>query len=79
MIMELEGKEEYWVEITNRFAASDNLNADVDINRPWETSRGNNNISANGGIGYYEFKKHRPCFEEGCSKLLDQRKQTKLQ
>jgi hypothetical protein len=29
--------------------------------------------------GYFEFKKHKPWFDEGCSKLLDQRKQGKLQ
>jgi hypothetical protein len=30
-------------------------------------------------LGYYEMKKQKPCFDEGCSKLLDQRKQAKLQ
>jgi hypothetical protein len=30
---ELEGKEQYWVKICNRFAASENLDDDVDINR----------------------------------------------
>jgi hypothetical protein len=30
-------------------------------------------------LGYYELKKHKPWFDEGCSKLLDQRKQAKLQ
>jgi hypothetical protein len=29
--------------------------------------------------GYYELKKHKPWFDERCSKLLDQRKQAKLQ
>jgi hypothetical protein len=29
--------------------------------------------------GYFELKKHRPWFDEGCSKLLDQRKQAKFQ
>jgi hypothetical protein len=28
---------------------------------------------------YYELKKQKPWFDEGCSKLLDQRKQAKLQ
>jgi hypothetical protein len=28
---------------------------------------------------FYELKKHKPWFDEGCSKLLDQRKQAKLQ
>jgi hypothetical protein len=30
-------------------------------------------------LGYYDLKKHKPWFDEGCSKLLDQRKQVKLQ
>jgi hypothetical protein len=29
-------------------------------------------------IGYYELKKHKPWFDEGCSKLLNRRKQAKL-
>jgi hypothetical protein len=28
---------------------------------------------------YFELKKHEPWFDEGCPKLLDQRKQAKLQ
>jgi hypothetical protein len=51
----------------------------VDINRAWETIRENIKISAKEGLGYYEFKKYKPWFDEGCSKLLDQRKQFKLQ
>jgi hypothetical protein len=33
---------------------------DVDINRAWETIRENIKISAEEGLGYYEFKKHKP-------------------
>jgi hypothetical protein len=36
---EVEGKEQYQVEISNRFAALENLDDDVDINRAWETIR----------------------------------------
>jgi hypothetical protein len=35
----VEGKEHYHVEISNRFAALENLIAEVDINRAWETLR----------------------------------------
>jgi hypothetical protein len=55
------------------------LDAEVDINRAWETIRENITISAKQSLGYYELKKHKPWFDEGCSKLLDQRKQAKLQ
>jgi hypothetical protein len=36
-------------------------------------------ISAKESLVYYGLKKHKPWFDKGCSKLLDQRKQTKLQ
>jgi hypothetical protein len=35
-------------------------------------------ISAKESLGHYELKKHKPRFNEGCSKLLDPRKQAKL-
>jgi hypothetical protein len=36
-------------------------------------------ISAKGSLIYYEYKKHTLRFEEGCSRLLYQRKEAKLQ
>jgi hypothetical protein len=45
------------------------------------TSLGNyKNIKtvAKESLGYYELKQHKPRFDEGCSELLDQRKQDKL-
>jgi hypothetical protein len=39
----------------------------------------NINISAKEGLGYFELKKHKIWFDKGCSKLVDQRKQAKLQ
>jgi hypothetical protein len=41
--------------------------------------RENINIPAKESLGYYELKKHKAWMDEGCSKLLEQRKQTKLQ
>jgi hypothetical protein len=40
--------------------------------------RENIKISAEESPGYFELKKHKPWFDEGCTKLLDQRKQAKL-
>jgi hypothetical protein len=57
----------------------ENLGAEVDIHRASETIRENIKISAKGSLVYYELKKHMPWLDEGFSKLLDQRKQTKLQ
>jgi hypothetical protein len=36
-------------------------------------------VSSKESIGYHQLKKHKPWFDEGCSKLLDQRKRAKLQ
>jgi hypothetical protein len=38
---EVGGTEQYHVEISNRFAALENLDTEVDINRSWETIRQN--------------------------------------
>jgi hypothetical protein len=76
---EVEVKEKCHVEVTNRFAVLENLDAEVEINSALETLRENINISAKESLHYYKLKKHKPQFEEGCSKLLDQKKQAKLQ
>jgi hypothetical protein len=56
----------------------ENIDDDVNINRAWKTVRENIKISAQAGLDYHEVKKRKPLFEEGCSKLLDQSKQSKL-
>jgi hypothetical protein len=33
----------------------------------WESIRENINIPAKESLGYYELKKHKPWFDEGCS------------
>jgi hypothetical protein len=76
---DVEGKEKYLVEVSNRFAALDDLDTEVEINTIWETIKENIKISAKKSLGYYELKQHKPWFDEGCSELLDQRKQAKLQ
>jgi hypothetical protein len=55
----VEGKEEYHVEISNRFTALENSDTDVDINRAWELLD-NIKTSAKESIGYYESKRHKP-------------------
>jgi hypothetical protein len=58
---EVEGKELYCVEISNRFAALENLDAEVNVNKAWETIRENIKISAKKVcLGYYEVKKNKP-------------------
>jgi hypothetical protein len=76
---EVDGKEQYRVQISNRFAALENLDPEVDINSAWEAIRENIKVSAKESLGYYELKKHKPWFEEGCSELSGQRKQDNFQ
>jgi hypothetical protein len=76
---EVECKEQYRVEVSNRFAALEDLDAEVEINSAWEMIRGNLKIPAKGSLGYCELKKHKPRFDQACSKLVDERKQAKLQ
>jgi hypothetical protein len=56
---EVEGKEQFRIEISNRFAVLEDLDTEVDINRAWETIRENIKISAKESPGYYELKKHK--------------------
>jgi hypothetical protein len=73
---EVEGKEQYRVEISNtlRFDALENIDTELNINRALETIREKIKISAKESLGYYELKKHKPWFEEDFSDLLDKRK-----
>jgi hypothetical protein len=75
----VEGKGQFRVEVSNRFAALEDLDTEVEINSVWETIRENIKISSKESLGYFEFKKHKPWFDGGYSKLLDQRKQQTFQ
>jgi DNA repair ATPase RecN len=72
-------KEQYQVTIRNKFAALENLEDSGDINGAWDNIRENIKISAKQSLGYCESKHLTPWFDEECSKLVDQRKQAKLQ
>jgi hypothetical protein len=63
----------------NNFSALENLEDSGDINRAWDAIRENIKISAKDCIGHCEAKRHKPLFDEECSKLVDQRKKSKLQ
>jgi hypothetical protein len=78
-LSEAEGKEQFRVEVLNRFAVLEDLDTEVEITSAWETIRENIKISAKESLGYYEPKNQNPWFEEEWSKSLDQRKQAKLQ
>jgi hypothetical protein len=76
---EVDGKEKYSIEVSNLFRVLEDLDAEVEINSFWETIREHMEISAKESLGYYELKQHKPWFDKICSKLLDQKKQAKLQ
>jgi hypothetical protein len=73
------GKEQFRVEVSNRFAALKDFDAEVEINSAWETIREKIKTSAKESLGYFELKKHKPWFDEGCSRVLNDRKEAKLQ
>jgi hypothetical protein len=74
-----EVKEQYQVKITNRFAALENCDDTVDTNTTWESIRENIKTSVKESLGHYELQQHKPWFDDECSKLIDRRKQAKLQ
>jgi hypothetical protein len=41
--------------------------------------RENIKISAKESLGYHELKKHKPWFDEGCSKFLNQKNKSLVQ
>jgi hypothetical protein len=48
-----EVKKQCQVKITNRFAASENFDDNVDMNRAWENIRKNIRTSAKDSLGHY--------------------------
>jgi len=63
---EPEVREQCQVEITNRFAALENLDDDEDINRNWENIKENIETSAKESLYLDEFKQNKPWFDEEC-------------
>jgi len=76
---ELEVKEKYQIELTDRFAALENLDVDEDVNRAWENIKENIKTSAKESLSLHERKQHKPWFDTECLDFLDQRKQAKMQ
>ena len=76
---ELEVRKQYQIEITNRFAALENLSDSEDINRAWQNMKENIKTSAKESLVSHELKQHKPWFDEECLGFLDQRKQAKMQ
>ena len=75
---ELEVRKQYQIEITNRFAALENLNDEEDVNRTLENIKVNIKTSAKESRGLHEMKQHKPWFDEERLGFLDQRKRAKI-
>jgi hypothetical protein len=63
---DVEGKEQFRVGVTNRFAALKDLDTEMEINSAWKTIRENIKISAKNNLGYFELKKHKSWSDKGC-------------
>jgi len=63
---ETEVRKQYQIEITNRFAALENLNDDEDVNRTWQNIKENIQTSAKERLGLHELKQIKPWFDEEC-------------
>jgi hypothetical protein len=64
---------------TNTFAALENFDDNVDMNRAWENSRESIKSSAKESLCHYELRQLEPWFDYEFSKLRDRRKQAKMQ
>jgi len=60
---EPEVREQYQIEITNRFAALENANDDEDVNRTWENIKENIQTLAKESLGLHELKQNNPWFD----------------
>ena len=76
---DLEVRKQYQIEITNRLAALENVSEKEDINRAWKSIKENYKTSATESLRMHEIKQHKPCFDEECLGILDQRKPAKMQ
>jgi len=63
---EPEVREQIQIEITNMYAALENLNDDEDVNRTWENIKENIQTSAKESLGLQELNQNKPWFDEEC-------------
>jgi uncharacterized protein YwgA len=76
---EPEVREQYQIEIRNRFAALENLSDDEDVDRTWGNIKEIIKTSAKESLGLHELKQNKPWFDEECLGFLDRRKRAKMQ
>jgi hypothetical protein len=76
---DVEVKETYQVEISNRFAGLESLDESFDVKNAWGSIRENIKTSVKDNLGYQKLKRNKLWFDDECSKLIDQWEQAKLQ
>jgi len=69
---ELYVRKQYQINISNKFAALENVSDSKDINRAWENIKENIRISAKESLSLYELKLHKPWCDGECLDFLDQ-------
>ena len=75
----LEVRKQYQSEISNSFAALENLSDSDDLNRDWENIKDYIETSAKGNPDLHELKQYKPWFYGECLGFLHPRKQAKMQ
>jgi hypothetical protein len=78
-LSELDIRKQYQIKISDKSAALRSLNGSKDVNRAWEHIKDNAKISAKMSLALFEWKQHKPWFDEECSQFVDQGKQAKMQ
>jgi hypothetical protein len=63
-LSEMEARKQYQINISNRFAALDNLNDSEGINSAWENIKDDIKTSTQHCLGLYELKQHKSWFDE---------------
>ena len=74
-----EAREQYQIEIRNRFEALENLSDFEDVDRTWGNIKEFIKTSAKESLGLHELKQNKPWFDEECLGFLDHRKRAKMQ
>ena len=57
----------------------ENLSDSEDVSKAWENINEPSKMSAQGSLGLYEWKHHKPWFDEKHSRFLGKRQQVKVQ
>ena len=78
-LSELNVRKEYQIKISNSISALENFSDSEDINRAGINIKEHVRTLTKENLGLYELKQHNPWFDEECSRLLDHRKQAKIQ